>query len=257
MHRTLWPLALMILALTACGPSPLPPDAAAQPSDLTADQLIARSNAARGGEEKLRSIQSVKMTGTFGARPNSRIAAAAIITPGHYLRRIGGDGEELISIKAVDGPAAWEVNPLAGILKPEAMVPEDSSRFRHLADPQGPLVDAQAKGNKVEVAGKLPWRGSEVYKLNVTFPDGQTNSVYLDAKSYLPVRVVGTVYMPMINKEVGLELTYDDFKVVDGVKWPFTEKSKAPEGRVAQTIVWKKIEVNAPVEEAVFRNPRS
>ncbi|HYU33716.1 MAG TPA: hypothetical protein VEW48_16305 [Thermoanaerobaculia bacterium] len=255
MHRTLWPLAL-ILALTACGPSPLPPDAAVQPSDLTAEQLVAQSNAARGGEEKLRSIRSVKMTGTFGARPTSRIAASAIITPSHYLRQIGGEGGELISIKAVDGPAAWELNPLAGILKPEAMVPEDASRFRHLADPQGPLVDAQAKGNKVEVAGKLPWRGSQVYKLKVTFPDGRTNSYYLDAKSFLPVRMLSTIYLPMINREVDLEVTYDDFRVVDGVKWPFTEKSKAPEGRVAQTIFWKKIEVNPPVEDAVFRNPR-
>jgi len=255
MYRTLWPLALT-LALTACGPSPLPPDAAVQPSDLTVDQLVARSNAARGGEEKLRSIGAVRMTGTFGARPTSRIAASATITPGHYLRQIG-EGASLVSIKAVDGPAAWELNPLAGILKPEAMVPEDASRFRHLADPQGPLVDAAAKGNKIEVAGKLPWRGSQVYKLNVTFPDGHTSFVYLDAKSFLPVRTVGTLYLPMINREVGLEVTYDDYRVVDGVKWPFTEKSRAPEGRVAQTIFWKKIEVNAPIEETVFKNPRS
>jgi hypothetical protein len=255
MHRMLWPLAL-ILALTACGPSPLPPDAAAQTSDLTAEQLVARSNAARGGEEKLRNIQSVRMTGTFGARPTSRIAASVTITPGHYLRQIG-EGANVISVKAVDGPAAWELNPLAGILKPEAMVPEDAFRFRHLADPQGPLVDAQAKGNKVEVAGKLPWRGSQVYKLKVTFPDGQTSFIYLDAKSFLPVRTVGTLYLPMINREAGLEVTYDDFRVVDGVRWPFTEKSKAPEGRVAQTIFWKKIEVNAPIEVATFKNPRS
>lgn len=255
MNRKLWPLALLVV-LTACGPSPMAPDAASQPSDLTADQLIARYTAARGGEQKLQSLQSVRMTGTWGRSANSPIPINLVVAPGRYVRQIG-QGARLHSIKAVDGPATWEIGPGAGIFKPEPMVAEDSSRFRNLADPQGPLFNAQAKGNKVEAAGKLSWQGSEVYKLKVTFPDERVNYIYLDAKSFLPVRVVGTLYLAQVGKEVPVEYIYQDYRDVDGVKWPFTEKANAPEGRVAQVTSWKKIEVNPqPLDASVFKAPR-
>jgi hypothetical protein len=253
MNRTLWPLALLV-ALTACGPTPMASDAAPQPSDLTADQLVARYIAARGGEQNLRRVQSVKMTGTWGRTAKSSTPITLLITPGHYLRQIG-QGARLHSIKAVNGPATWELSPGAGIARPEAMTAEEVSRFRNLADPQGPLVDAQAKGNKVEVVGKLSWQKSQIYKLKVTFPDERVNYFYLDARSFLPVRVVSTLYLPQVGKEVPVEHIYEDYRDVGGVKWPFTEKANAPEGRVTQVTSWKSIEVNTPVNEAAFKSP--
>jgi len=255
MNRKLWPLALL-LALTACGPSPLAPDAASQPSDLTADQLIARYEAARGGEPKLQAIQSVKMTGTWGRTAKSSTPITVLIASGRYLRQIGKDAGAH-SVKAVDGPATWELNPAAGIFRPEAMAAEDAGRYRNLADPQGPLVDPQTKGNKIEVVGKLPWRDFQVYKLKVTFPDERVSYFYLDAKSFLPVRVVSTLYLAQNGKEVAVEHIYEDYRDVGGVKWPFTEKANAPEGRVAQVTSWQKIEVNTPVNEAAFKGPQS
>jgi hypothetical protein len=251
MNRKLWPLALLVV-LTACGPSPMAPDAASQPSDLTADQLIARYQAARGGEQKLQAIQSVKMTGTWGRSAKSQTPIVVLISPGRYLRQIGKT-----SVKAVNGPATWELNPAAGILKPEAMVAEDAGHFRDLADPQGPLVDSQTKGNKIEAVGKLSWHDSQVYKLKVTFPDERVSYFYLDAKSFLPVRVVTTLYLAQADKEVPVEYIYQDYRDVGGVKWPFTEKANAPEARVAQVTSWKEIEANAPVNEAMFKSPQS
>jgi hypothetical protein len=253
MNRKLWPLALLV-ALTACGPSPMPPDAAHQPSDLTADQLIARYQAARGGEQKLQGIQSARMTGTWGRTANSPIPITVMIAPGRYLRQIGR-GASLHSVKTVDGSTTWELGPEVGISKPELMVAEDAARFRNLADPQGPLVNAPAKGNKVEVIGKLPWQGSQVYKLKVTFPDKRVNYFYLDAQSFLPVRVVSTLYLPQIGREIDLEHIYQDYRDINGVKWPFTEKANAPQGRVAQVTTWKKIEVNPPLDESAFKMP--
>jgi len=256
MHRTIWPLALIlipVLALTACAPAPLPPDPAAQASDLTVDQVLARHVAARGGEQRLAGIQSVRMTGKLvfaGTATNPLIVS---IAPGRYLRRLElGSGAV---IKAVDGPTSWEIGPQSGIFRPTRMVNEDAARFRHLADPQGALVNPQAKGNKVEVVGKLPWQGSQVYKLKVTFPDGQVNHFYLDAKTFLPVRTVSTIYLPQIDRETGLEILYEDFRDVGGVKWPFKETFTAPAARIKQITSWDKIEVNPPLDQTAFKEP--
>lgn len=265
MNRKIWPLAvvlsLMVLQASEAQrfqhPSPpLAPDPAPQPSDLTVDQLIAKSNTARGGEQKLKSIQSAKMTGTWESSQGSSSSVTVLIAPGRYLRRIEQVSSRGPSVKAVDGETTWEITPQAGILKPKPMVPRDATRYRHLADPQGPLVDSQAKGNKVEVVGKQAWKGSQVYKLKVTFRQGGVNYLYLDAKSFLPVRLVSTLWVHPLNKEVAFELLFQDYRDLDGVKWPYKEVVNAPEVGFVQTTSWKAIEVNKPLDPAAFKAPK-
>lgn len=239
------------------GPTPMKPDPAPQASDLTAAQLIARYHAAQGGEPKLKGIHSVKLTGTWVTNQGASSPVTVIIAPGRYLRRIdqpGSGGPP--SVKAVDGPTAWEISPQLGIVKPTPMVARDAARYRRLADPQGPLVNAQAKGNKVEVVGKMTWQDSQVYKLKVTFRDGSISYLYLDAKSFLLVRVVDKLYLQQLNKDIDLEHVYQSYRDVGGVKWPFTEKVSAPEANFTQTTTWKTIEVNKPLDPAAFKAPR-
>jgi hypothetical protein len=256
-------IVLMILAVCRISQAqhghpptpPLPPDPPTQPADLTADQVVAKSNAARGGEQKLKNIQSVRMTGTWETNMIGTSPIALTITPGHYLRRI--EVKDQVMLKAVDGQTTWEVTPQLKIVKPTAMSDKEAARFRRLADPQGPLVNAKAKGNKIEMVGKMPWEGSTVYKLRVTFPDGGVNYVYVDAKSFLPVRVVNTMYVASVDQDVVIEFTYDDFRDVDGIKWPFSEKALAPDAHFTHSIAWKKIEVNKPVDQAAFKIPKT
>jgi hypothetical protein len=160
-------------------------------------------------------------------------------------------------INTVDGETTWEVSPRNGILRPTPMSARDAARFRHMADPQGPLVDAQAKGNKVEMVGRQAWQDKQVYKLKVTFSDGGVNYLYLDAQSSLPVRQVSSLYVPPLGKEIEVEFVYDDYRDAGGVKWPFLEKGSAPEVNFVQSISWDKIEVNQPLDEAAFKAPKN
>jgi hypothetical protein len=264
MNRKALPLALILLCLAsqasraqhghAMG-TPIPPDPAPKASDLTLAQLLAKHAAARGGEQKLKTIKSVTMSGTWVTTQSKPSQVTLTIAPGRYLRRIE-QAEGGASVKAVNGAETWEITPQLGILKPTAMLPKDASRYRRLADPLGALVDPQAKKNKVEVVGKTSWRDADVYKLKVTYPDGGTNFIYLDAKSFLPVRIVDSLYVNQLKKEFGLEIIYEDFRDVNGVKWPFTEKHKAPEVNFAQTTSWKVIEPNKAFDPALFNGPK-
>jgi hypothetical protein len=265
MKRKIW-LLMVIIGLMACRPSetqlfphqspdPLPPDPAPQASDLTADQLLAKYAAARGGEQKLKGLTSLKMTGTWTSKGNSA-PIITLVAPGRYLRRIA-QGSEVIMANAVDGPMSWEINQKNSITKPTQMSVKDAARFRRLGDPQGALVDARAKGHKVEAVGKLPWNGSPVYKLKVVFKDGETSYFYLDSRSFLLTRVVGSQYVPQLSKNIGTEVTYQDFRDVGGVKFPFSEKGLAPEANFSQTVNWSKIEINQPLDSSAFKAPNS
>lgn len=257
--RKLWLLAV-IGVLLACKasetaprePGPLTPDPALQAADLTADQLMARSAAARGGEEKLRALRSVKMTGTMATGEAGAAPILVAIEPGRYMRRIE-QGPDATMVQVVDGPATWEVNPRNGIVKPTPMSERDAARFRRFADPQGPLVNPQAKGAQVKVLGKMPWNGSQVYKTEVVFPDGGIHYVYLDATSFLPVRMVHKLYVPPLGKDIDVEFRYRDFRDVQGVKWPFVEEGSAPEVNFEQTISWETVELNAPLDGSLFQ----
>ncbi len=235
--------------------SPLPPDPAPTPSDLTADQLLDKSAAARGGWGTLRSVHSVRFSGTMETAQIAKSPVTLTLTPQHYFRRteIKG-GVELI--KAVDGEVAWEVTPQAGIVEPTPMIPKEGARFRRLADPLGPLVDAATKGNRVEVVGKMAWAGSTVYKLRVTFPDGGVNSLYLDEKTFLPTRLVNTMFVPQLDKDVEVEVRYSDWQMVEGSAWAMHEAANAPEVGFKQEIVWQKVEINPEVDPSIFALPK-
>lgn len=265
MKRRALPLAIVLLCLAAPALRaqhqmglPMEPDPAPKPSDLNAAQLMAKHAEARGGEAKLKAIQSVTMTGTWVTTQSKSSPITVTLGPGRYLRKIdqpdAASGKA--SYKAVDGATTWEITPQLGVFNPIPMVPKDASRYRRLADAQGPLVDAAAKKNKVEVVGKTSWKGADVYKLKVTYPDGGSNFLYLDAKTFQVVRVVDVLYVNQMKKEFGLEIIFEDYRDVNGVKWPFTEKVKAPEVNFAQTTVWKTIEPNKPFDPAIFKGPK-
>ncbi len=78
------------------------------------------------------------------------------------------------------------------------------------ADIDGPLVDYKAKGHQVELVGKEKVEGSDAYKLKVTKKDGDVEYYFLDADSYLPVRVEGK--RTIRGTEIEGESTLGDYK---------------------------------------------
>ncbi|HYU33718.1 MAG TPA: PepSY domain-containing protein [Thermoanaerobaculia bacterium] len=268
MSRKISPVALIVLLMVMASRGetqltqlfhhgkgdPLPPDPAPQASDLNADQVVARYLAARGGEQRLKGIRTVKMTGT--RETDFTLPITIVIAPGRFSRRVT-QGSQVALWNVVDGQTNWEINQRSGIVKPTPMPAKSAARYHRLADPQGPLVDARAKGNKIEVVGKQPLNGSPVYKLEVTSPDGAESYYYLDAKTFLPRRMVSSQYFAQVDEDYDVEVFYGDYRDVGGMKFPFKETTNAPEAHFSQTITWDKIELNQPIDDAAFRAPKS
>jgi hypothetical protein len=261
MIRKTLTLTALTVALLACRAQAqlhetptLPPDPAPQASDLTIDQLVAKYEAARGGEAKIKAIHTVKMTGEWSSNTGSATPVLVQVAAGRWMRRIA-QGSDIKMANVVDGAKTWEMNARNGITKPTPMSAADGTRFRRIADPQGPLVDAAAKGDKLEVAGRTTWRGAPVYKLKVTYKDGGASDFYLDGKTFLLTRVVSYQFVPQLNKTIAAETAYQDFRDVDGIKYPFSEKVSVPEANFSQSITWSKVEINVPLDEAAFKGP--
>jgi hypothetical protein len=115
--------------------------------------------------------------------------------------------------------AGWVTNPFAGKDTPEAMSADEVKDAMNEADFDGPLVDAKAKGNTIELAGTERVEGRDAYILKVTHKDGQVSSYSFDTKTFLLAKWSGA---DSVNGETVTRETYfHDYREIGGLKFAF------------------------------------
>lgn len=243
-------LASGVGAYSAQRPAATP--AAAPVGGMTLTELLDKYAAALGGRDRLAAVKTVRMTGTM---TTSRQPQGAPITvekkrDGKYLRTLVTEG--ITVVQGVDAGTVWELDPGMGIAKPQPMDATQSPRFRHRADFDGPLLAYKAKGYQVELLGKDSVDGAEAYKVAVHYKEGDYAYWLIDAKTFLPVREVEVLERK--GRALEIPTTYKDFRVVNGVKWPFDEETAVHD--FSQHIVWNKVEVNVPLNDDKFKMAR-
>jgi outer membrane lipoprotein-sorting protein len=217
------------------------------------DDLVAKNVAARGGADKLKSIQTVKVMGTMTAPTGMQLPLTiSVKRPGMIRTEMNLQGTAIV--QAFDGTHAWSINPMTGSNEPTQAGENESQNVRNSADSfmDGPLTDYKARGTKVELAGKEDVNGSPAYKLNLTTKQGMEMTVYLDAKSYLEVRSTGKV------SQMGQQMVVDsyptDYKPEGGVLMAHTIESKV-NGTPMMKMSMSKVEVNVPLDDSLFKMP--
>jgi len=248
MGRALVP-AIFFLACHAGMQVLCPAVAAAQ----TADEIVAKVLAARGGLEKTKAVQAERITGTiyFNAELYGPFLA-------EFKRPLKMHNEVTIQNKTVvrsfnGKDVGWVTNPFAGKDAPEPMTAEEVKDAVNEADFDGPLVDAKIKGNTLELAGTEKVDGRDAYILKVTHKDGQVSSYSFDTKTFLLAKWSGA---DNVNGEpVTRETLFHDYRDVGGLKFAFELVSNTPGADVTQRIVVDKIEIDPQIDEARFGKP--
>lgn len=228
---------------------------AAQAGALSVDELIAKNIEARGGIEKIKAINSLKLTGKIragGGGSSIELAYAEMRQrPGLLRSEVSWQG--LTAVTAFDGSVGWQVQPFQGRRDPEKIAADEVRSLRHVADIEGPLVDCKAKGNTVEYMGTEDVDGTDAHKLKVTFNDGDVRYVYLDPDYFLEIRVLDQVRIR--GAEYEQETDLGNYELVEGVYMPFAVESGGKGGPKGQKIIIEKAEVNVAMDEALFRFP--
>jgi hypothetical protein len=218
----------------------------------TADELVAKNIQARGGLEKIKAIQTLRMTGSFSASGFKAAVGSESKRP-NLLRQTFAV-QSMTQVQAYDGASAWQISPFGGKKDPELMGEDDSRTLIEDADFDGPLVDAAAKGNSMEYLGHDQVDGDDAYKLKVTLKNGDIFYYYLDPDTYLEIQIEKQVFIRgSVRESVTLLGSY---KLVNGVMYPFSIESGAkndPDGRGKITL--QKIEANVTIDDKSFKMP--
>jgi hypothetical protein len=138
------------------------------------------------------------------------------------------------------------VNPLVGTSAPIVVTGPQADAIRAQAGFDGPLVDSQANGYRLQLAGIETQAGKRVYHVQVTDKSGQAQQVYVDMETGLETRIV--------TQGAGgtFEQDLSDYRDVDGIKVPFSIRMLA-NGVQQSAITVTKVEFNVPLDDRLFR----
>lgn len=208
----------------------------------TADELVAKNLAARGGADKLRAIKSVHTVGKTRVGGGSEAKTESwAVGPDKYRSEFTLQG--LTAVQAWDGEQGWAISPFGGRKEPQKLSGDDSKDLAQAADVSGPLFDYKAKGSKLESLGTEDIDGTEAYKLRLTYKNGDTIVIFLDPDSFLEIR---TVDHRMIRGQEQVQTTdLGEYEKVDGIYFPF---------EVGRNQI-EKVELNVAVDPKVFSFP--
>ena len=218
----------------------------------TADDIIAKNVQARGGMDKLKSVKSIKTTATMTMGPGME-APGVMVQKRPEMARLEFTIQGLTAVQAYDGSKAWQIMPFMGKKDAELMSADETKEMEETADLDGPLVDYKAKGNTVELLGKEKVEGTDVYKLKVTLKNGDVQTEFIDADSFLEIREETT--RTVRGTEHNFESSIGDYKEVGGIIFPFAIESGVKGTDQKQKITISKIELNLPADDAIFKMP--
>lgn len=238
--------AVILLAAVSC----LSVFACAQ----TAEELVNKNIQAKGGMEKIKAINSKRITAKLNAG-GGFTAAMGFEQQRPDLIRETFSLQGMTAVTAYDGAAGWQIQPFEGHKDPQLMGEDDLRDLLLDADFDGPMVDYKEKGNTVEFLGHDVVDGDDALRLKVTQKNGDILYYYLDPDTFLEIRRDVQENIRGSIRETVMEM--GSYKPVAGVMFPFSLSQGNKANPAQQTITIEKIEVNVPIDKADFALPAS
>ena len=222
------------------------------PSSATADDIIAQYVKRIGGMEKIQAVTTLRRTGKFTS-PSGReaIVVRENKRPGKVREEYSLQG--MTEINAYDGATGWKVAPFQGKKEPEALSEEEMKVIVEDSDFDDPLIRYQEKGNKVEPLGKDDVEGTDTYKLKVTLKNGDVRYYFMDAESYVPIKI--ETQRMIRGAEQEFETWLGDYKEVAGWYLPYAVESGVKGSDNRSKITYDKIEANVSIDDRRFEQP--
>jgi hypothetical protein len=218
----------------------------------TADEIVSKYIKTIGGMEKIDAVKSFRRTGKYtgGGGFEARVLEEKR-RPNQIRQEFSIQG--MTGVTAYDGKNGWKIEPWQGKKDPEPLGEEELKTIIEDSDFEGPLVNYQSKGNKVEYVGAEPVEGTDAYKLKVTLKSGDVEYFYMDTDYFVPIKI-DTKRM-VRGEEREYETSLGDYKEVAGWYQPYSYETNAKGSQNKQKITYEKVEVNVPLAATRFVEP--
>lgn len=241
----------MAVALLLLGWTPL---ASAQ----TPDELVEKCLTAVGGRAALAKVTSRSTVGTITlSTPAGDITGSVEIlnaVPNKSRLLIKADlsalgAGQMIRDQRFDGTSAYALDSLQGN---QDIVGNQLDNLRNGSFPHL-FLNYKQVGMSLKVIGREKVGDRDAYVVSLDPTSGSVVRQYIDAETYLPIKLVMKIDVPQLGQEVELTTEFFDFRAVDGIKLPF--RLRATSSIQNYTVVVTSVEHNVRVDEALFSKP--
>jgi hypothetical protein len=221
-------------------------------SAQTAEEIVAKYIKTVGGAEKIDAIKTLRRTGKFtGGGGFEAVVIQENKRPQMARQEFTIQG--MTGVNAYDGKTGWKIEPWQGKKDAEQLGEEELKQIQEDADFDGPLVNYQQKGNKVEFVGAEPVEGTDAFKLKVTLKNGDVSYYFMDTDYYVPIKIESKRMVRGAERE--FETSLGDYKEVAGVYLPHSIESGVKGSPNKSQITFEKIEANLALDDSRFKQP--
>jgi zinc protease len=224
----------------------------------TADDVIEKSLTALGGRAAFGKVTSQSATGTITlSTPGGDVSGpvevlSAVPNKSRTLIKVDlsslGAGQ-LVMDQRFDGASGYVLDSLQGN---RDITGNQLDNMRNGSFPH-PFLNYKKMGATAQLGPKEKVGDRDAYPVTLDFPSGSAVHQYIDAETYLPIRVVAKIDVPQLGREIEQTTDLLDYRAVDGVKVPFEVRSSS--SVQSFTIVFTHVEHNVPVDNALFVKP--
>ena len=257
---------------------------------LSAQQIVDRNLAARGGVSAWKAVQSMTLSGKLdagrvrkdgGGLANNPVQArleakarAKLIVEGKYhpesekiiqlpftldlarpnKQRLEVPFQGNTAVQVYNGSSGWKLRPYLGRHDVEVYTKDELAIAANEQALDGPLVDSAAKGTQVSLVGTDQVEGQPAYHLSLKLKDGSTRGLWIDGKSFLEVRIEGEPRR-RDGRPRAVMTFLADYKKVNGLMIPHLRETRVVGDAHAERIVIEKVVINPTLPPATFSKP--
>lgn len=221
-------------------------------SAQTADEIISKYIQAIGGKDLLTKITSVYTESSLDVMGMEGNVKTTTLN-GKGMRQDMDISGSVITT-CYNDKGGWSVNPMTGGTSPEAMPESQYNSGKDQIVVGAPFINYAEKGYKAELVGNEAVGTVNAYKIKLTTPDSTSTFYFFDPGTSYMVKTIQQ--MDMQGQMTDNEITYSDYRQVEGYAAPYKMDMNIAGGQFQMAMTVSKVELNKPVDETIFTKPQ-
>lgn len=259
---------------------------------LVVQQIVERNTAARGGLPAWQRVNTMTLAGRLDAgktrkdggqvavaSKQERAKAKAALRKALQEGKLEADEQKVIqlpfqmdlkrptmtrleipfqgqtAVQVYDGANGWKLRPFLGRHEVEAFSADELKIASSQQQLDGPLINYQAKGTAVQVEGGELLEGRGAYRLKLTLKNGEVRHLWIDAKTFLDVKIEGAPRR-WDGKVRTVTTWFRDYKAVDGLLIAHRQETRLEGVPGSESIYIEKVALNPNLDGGRFAKPQ-
>ncbi len=229
---------------------------AASNGNISANEIVERNAAARGGVEAWQKIKSMATEGRIESQ-----SAPDREMPFNLEQKRPSSTRFLVtaqnqkSLRVFNGVEGWKLKPdNTGRPETQAYTAEELRFARDSQVIDGPLMDDVARNGVMSVLGVDVLDGRKHYVVGVKLASGASHRVWVDAQTFLESKFERDVRTTSGRVAVST-MIFRDYRRVEGLVMPMTIETGGDAGRARDKLIIERVALNPELDDRMFEKP--